>query len=51
MRKLPLLVLHAVILCAGISSTVQAKPVEVAQLRCEQLVDPLGIDVTQPRPT
>jgi len=50
MKKLPILMLNAVILFTGLPATVTAAAaVEVTQLRCEQLVDPLGIDVTQPR--
>ena len=39
----------AVLLFAGLTSATFAASTEVTQLRCEQLADPLGIDVTQPR--
>ena len=43
-----ILLLLAVLLFTGALSAVDAA-VEVTQLRCEQLADPLGIDATQPR--
>lgn len=49
MSKHPFMKLAAVILCTCLPHAVTAAAIEVTQLRCEYLVDPLGIDVTQPR--
>ena len=47
--NLDLLSCLLVVLGASAAAAAPAATVEVTQLRCEQLADPLGIDVTQPR--